>query len=353
MNRIRIGVIGAGRVARDRQLPALKAIPRVELQSVWSRDPANTASAVSEFGFRETAGDWREIAESPDVDAVVISTPPVLHLPATVAALEAGKHVLCQARMARNLNEAQEMEQAARDSGLVTTLYPPRPGLKGDRVMKRLINEEGYLGEIREVRVSGIDNEAGRDQYHWRTDPEVSGVNAMRLGLWAEVLHRWVGTATSVVASGKTHSKRRRTLEGGWAEAVVPDSLAISAQMECGATASFHFSAVAAHPPDLAIELYGSKGALVYNLAMDEIRGAAEAGGSMQPINIPPEEVRTHDTDAEFVRAIREGTPVSPDFEEGLRYMEFSEAVAQSLMSGAAVAVPPEPKMRSWGRLLE
>jgi len=356
MDVIRIGLIGAGFVAQGRQLPAFKTIPDVTLQAVWSRNPLNAAKAAAEFGFRETADDWREIAQSPDVDAVVISTPPVLHLPATLAALEAGKHVLCQARMARNLKESQEMARAAQASDLVTALYPPRPGLKGDRVMKRLIHEETYLGpDILDVRVAGIEGNhvGGVSKYHWRTDPEVSGVNAMRMGLWAEVLHRWVGTATSVVATGKPHMPLRPTVKDKWADAVIPDSLAISAQMECGATASFHFSAISVQPPELAIEIYGSEGTLIYDLSTDEIRGTREPGSSVTLIDIPPEEIRAHDTDSEFVNAIRGGESVSPDFEEGLRYMEFSEAVAQSVMTGSAVAVPPEPKMDSWGRTLE
>lgn len=59
------------------------------------------------IGIGSTVDDWRQIAESPEVDAVLIATPPVLHHEATLAALAAGKHVLCQARMARNLSEAQ------------------------------------------------------------------------------------------------------------------------------------------------------------------------------------------------------------------------------------------------------
>ena len=56
--------------------------------------------------------------------------------------------------------------------------------------------------------------------------------------------------------------------------------------------------------------------------------------------------------DAEFIEAIRRGTPVAPDFAEGIRYMEFCEAVAQSIYEGRRISMPPEPKMDSWGRPL-
>ena len=72
----------------------------VDLALVWSRDEAKASEASSEFGIRQVVRDWRDVVNSQQIDAVVVATPPVNHLPATLAALSAGKHVLCQARMA-------------------------------------------------------------------------------------------------------------------------------------------------------------------------------------------------------------------------------------------------------------
>jgi predicted dehydrogenase len=354
MERVRVGIIGAGKVVRNRHLPALQKIPGVEVRQIWSRNPHKADEMATKFGIPVVVNRWQEIADAPDLDAVVVATPPILHLPATVAALEAGKHVLCQARMARNLREAQTMLHAARASNLVTALYPPRPGLKGDRVMRRLLHEEGFVGDIREVRVTGFELMAEDQRYIWRDDPDVVGVNAMRLGMWVEVLNRWVGPAIRVAAVGKCHRQRRRNLAGEWVEAVVPDSLAVAAELECGATASYHMSNCVASGPGHLIEIYGSTGTLVYQLFAEEIRGANAGIEELQPIEIPPGEERLHSTDAEFIRAIREGTQVSPDFEEGLRYMEFLEATALSLESGTAVSVPPsQAAMDTWGEFLD
>ncbi len=353
MDDIRIGIIGAGWVVQNRHLPRLKETEGVDLRLIWSRDPDKAREVAGAFEISETANRWEEIVDSPEVDAVVVATPPVLHCDATVAALETGKHVLCQGRMARNLKEAQEMLLAAQTSQRVAALYPPLPGLKGDRVMRRLLHGEDFVGDIREVRVTGMALTEEAEGYAWQADPEVVGVNTMTLGMWSEVLNRWVGPARRVVATGKVHRGARKTAEGSQAEAVVPDSLGIAAELECGATATFHFSNCAAFGPGHTIEVYGSKGALVYALFAEEIRGASEGGEALQPIAVPPEEERRQDTDAEFVRAIREGARVSPDFEEGVRYMAFCEAVALSLETGAAVSVPPSPKMESWGRCLE
>ena len=353
MRRVRIGIIGAGWAVRNRHLPAIKKIPGVELGYIWSRSPDKAREVASEFGFARVATDWQELIQAPELDAVVIATPPVLHLPATLAALKAGKHVLCQARMARNLKEAQQMTLAAQASTLVTALYPARPGLKGERVMLRLLHEETFVGAIREVRVAGMELAERKEDYEWARDPDVVGVNAMNLGMWVEVLNRWIGPATRVAATGKTHHRQRKTFAGDWADAAVPDSLAVVADLECGATASYHLSTCAASGPGTCVEIYGSRGALAYQFFAEEIRGTSGESAQWQPIAIPEEEAGSQTIDADFIQAIRTGTKVSPDFAAGLRYMEFCEAVALSIKTGNSVSIPGlRPHMHSWGRLL-
>jgi predicted dehydrogenase len=218
--------------------------------------------------------------------------------------------------------------------------------------MLRLLHKEGFVGDIREVRVTGMMSTPESESYAWQADPAVTGVNAMTLGMWVEILNRWVGPATKLAAVGRSHRGTRTNSDGGRVDAEVPDSIAIVADLKCGATASYHFSSAASSVPPQTIAIYGSKGALVYDLFGGEITGATDGAADLEPIDIPDEEVRTQDTDSQFVRAILEGTPVSPDFEEGMRYMEFSEAVALSLQSGEMVSLPPPVRMSAWGSYL-
>jgi predicted dehydrogenase len=88
-------------------------------------------------------------------------------------------------------------------------------------------------------------------------------------------------------------------------------------------------------------------------LFSDEILASSHPGEQPRPVPIPPTEERLHSTDAEFVAAIRDGVPVSPDFQDGLRYMQFAEAVALSAKTGTAVTVPPPASMRCWNRFLD
>ena len=306
MQNLRVGIIGAGGVATNRHLPALKKISGVETSVIWSRDPDKAAAVAAEFGIPATADSWQEIADSPELDAVIIATPPVLHLPATLKALDAGKHVLCQARMARNLGGAQQMLSAARKSDLVTALYPPRPGLKGDRVMRQLLHEEQFVGRVHEVRVNGMAwFGEGWEAFVW--DSDVVGVNMLTLGMWNEVLNRWLGPSVEVAALTATRQPKRQTGTGDWVEAGVPASVVVAARLECGASASYHFSGHVACPPAQTIEIYGSSGTLVYDLFADEIRGASRGNPELTPVPILTEEERFQDTDALFIRAYSGG----------------------------------------------
>src|SRR5439155_25539324 len=136
MPALRIGLVGAGANMRARHIPGLRAIPDVEIVAVCNRRPASTVAAAREFDIPRCYGHWEEVIADPDIDAVVIGTWPYLHCPITLAALEAGKHVLTEARLSLNITEAQRMLAAARAKPeLVTQVVPSPVGLNGHAVM--------------------------------------------------------------------------------------------------------------------------------------------------------------------------------------------------------------------------
>lgn len=135
-------------------------------------------------------------------------------------------------------------------------------------------------------------------------------------------------------------------------KAVVPDSMAAVAELKCGAVASYHLSNCACSAPGHSIEVYGTRGSLVYRFFAEEIFGARE-GQALSPIPIPDEEERKQTTDAEFIEAIRGGGRVEPDFQEGLLYMRFCEAVALSSYTGRIVSIDDlTSSMLAWGQPL-
>src|SRR3954454_16988321 len=145
---IRIGLIGAGANTRARHIPGLRAIEGVEIVSVCNRRPESTQEVAREFDIPRTCSDWQDVVRDPDVDAVVIGTWPYLHAPITLAALEAGKHVLTEARLAMTAAAAQAMHEADRKHPkLVTQIVPSPFGLKGDATMRRTL-ADSWLGEL-------------------------------------------------------------------------------------------------------------------------------------------------------------------------------------------------------------
>src|SRR5206468_1374656 len=119
----------------------------------------------------------------------------------------------------------------------------------------------------------------------------------------------------------------------------------VAAETESGAVAVYHFSGVARTAPHNRVELYGSEGTLIYDLQTDEILGARDGERELRPIPIPPEMAGEWTVERDFIDAIRGGGPVEPSFYHGLKYMEFTEAVARSAEDGRAIDLPFEPEL--------
>ena len=106
---IRIGIVGAGAITRERHLPGFRAIDGVKVVGVCNRHRESASRVAREFDVAKVYGNWEAMIDDDSIDAIVIGAWPYLHCPVTLAALDAGKHVLTQARMAMNAREAQRM----------------------------------------------------------------------------------------------------------------------------------------------------------------------------------------------------------------------------------------------------
>jgi len=113
---LRIGVIGVGFGARV-HVPAFLA-EGWEVPVVWGRRQAIAAGKAAELGIAEVAEDWQDLVARDDLDAVAVTTPPAAHHEMVMAALRAGKHVLCEKPFALNGLEARAMRDMAREQGL-------------------------------------------------------------------------------------------------------------------------------------------------------------------------------------------------------------------------------------------
>ncbi|HVW01885.1 MAG TPA: Gfo/Idh/MocA family oxidoreductase [Planctomycetaceae bacterium] len=344
---VRVGIVGAGANTRLRHIPGLRAVPQVEIVGVVNSTPASTERVSREFGIRKTYTDWRALVDDPEIDAVVVGTWPNLHSDVTCAALTAGKHVLTEARMARNLVEARRMVSVARaHSHLVAQIVPSPFGLEEDAVMRKLITER-YLGDLREAVVIGADDtfwDYSRP-LHWRQDRELSGFNVLSMGILHETLMRWTPPVTRVFAQAQTFEPRRpvpaQLREG---QVTVPDSVQIVTQLEGGARGIYHISGVLLFGPGKQIHLYGTHGTIKLEIAPEARLWCGRAGDTeLRELEIPNDMRGGWRVEEEFIGAIRGTEKVRfTDFETGLKYMEFTEAVHRSAESNQPVDLPIE-----------
>ena len=328
---IRVGFIGAGGNTRLRHLPGFKAIPGVELALVANRSEESSQRIVSEYGVRGVAKNWRALLDSPNIDAVCIGTWPYMHAEISIAALKAGKHVLTEARMACNALEAEQMVRVHKEHPhLVAQIVPAPMTLAFDKTIRRMVADK-MLGSIREVIVAQSDalQIRGDTPMTWRQDQALSGHNIMTLGIHYEALLRWFQEDAVVdVVSGEIFSEMRKSADGGFKKSSIPESITVLGHYPSSKTRLLiHLSGLETSLPRNEIRINGTKGGLRLDL-MAERLFFMPVGGDEQALEPDETERGGWQVEQDFIRSIRKGDPVTlTDFETGLRYMRFTDAV--------------------------
>ena len=337
---IRVGIVGAGANTTSKHIPGLQAIKGVEIVSVCNRSRESGERVAKQFNIPQVYENWLDLIEADDTDAIVIGTWPYMHARLTLAALDADKHVLCEARMAMNATEAHEMLAAAQTNPhLVAQIVPSPMTLSVDKTIQRLL-AEGYLGDLLaiEARVGGtfLDPEA---PLTWRQDFDLSGYNTMTMGIWYEAIMRWVGHTNRVTAFAKTYVKMRRDQEGDLKAVRVPDHIDVLADMACGAQLHLQVSSVSGLVGAPEIYLFGSRGTLRFS--QNKLFGGQRNDKELSEITIPANEQGGWRVEEEFINAIRgKETITHTSFEDGVKYMEFTEAALRSAADGIAINLP-------------
>ena len=149
MNKIRIGVVGCGGIANGKHLPAEKRNPASELVAFCDIIEERAVRAKEKYGTEDSAvyTDYKEMLKDKSIDAVLVCTPNCSHCEITVAALDAGKHVLCEKPMAMNYAEAKQMLAARDRSGKVLTIgYQNR--FRNDSMYLKQLADKDFFGEV-------------------------------------------------------------------------------------------------------------------------------------------------------------------------------------------------------------
>jgi predicted dehydrogenase len=343
---IRVGIVGAGENTRVRHIPGLRAIAGVEITGVVNSSAESTAKAAALHQIPRQFPSWEALVADSQIDAVVIGTWPDLHAPVTCAALAAGKHVLTEARMARDLEEARAMQAAAQAHPDRVAMVVPSPfGLTlGPRVQDLI--HDGFLGTLREYVVLGVDDQFQdyTKPLHWRQDASKSGINTLTLGILHETAMRWLPPPKQVFAQSHIFEPQRWDPKRPQQVPVtVPDNVQILTQSADNVRGLYHFSGVNLFGPGKQIHMYGSSGTIKVIFAPDgEQLWVGRVGDSgLKQIDVPAERCGKWRVEEEFIAAIRGEEPVRLNsFDVGIAGMEFTEAVARSAATKQVVSLP-------------
>lgn len=331
---LRIGIVGAGGIVKQRHLPGLRALPGIQITAV-----SNSSLASAEAFCREWAPEakaiprWEDVVDNDNVDIVWVGAHPYMHHDATCFGLDCGKHVFTQARMAATLAQAERMwETAIRFPELVTGICPAPQGLKNGEMMKKLL-AEGAIGTPIHAMLHSF-NGAWLDASqpaHWRQKTEISGVQILTLGIYIEVIQRWLGHIVEVEARGQVAIPQRQdyTVE-------TPDFVNVLARFRNGLEATLMFSGVASHGPTDKLWIFGTQGTLSYDFVTDEIT-LGKPGANAEVVPVPSEMQRDWTVERDFIQAVRDPSAPrpKPDFTEGVCYMRVVDAVWEAMETGA------------------
>ncbi|MEV0827583.1 Gfo/Idh/MocA family protein [Nonomuraea rubra] len=370
---IGVGMVGyafMGRVHSQawRSVGAFFDLPVAPRMAVLAgRSKERTEAAAAQLGWADIETDWRELVKRDDVQIVDICTPGDSHAEIAIAALQAGKHVICEKPLANTVAEAEAMvaaAAAAQGKSMVAFNYRRVPAI----ALARRYVEEGRIGEIRHVRAQYLQD--------WIVDPEfplvwrlqkdkagsgalgdigahivdaaqfITGQNLVGVSALTETFIKERPLATESAGLGATGSAAR-------GEVTVDDAALFIGRMSGGAVASFEATRFAnGRKNAMRIELNGSLGSLSFDFeAMNELWFSAGGGGFERILVTEPdhpyvgawwppghglgyEHTFTHEI-KDFLEAVATGADPTPSFADGLRVQRVLEAVERSAADGS------------------
>jgi predicted dehydrogenase len=298
MSDLRWGLVGAGDIAEKRVAPALAGTPGSALAAVSRRSADRAEEFARRFGARRWHPRWEDVVADGEIDAVYVATPVHLHAPITVAAAEAGKHVLCEKPMALSVEECDRMISAAEGNGVKLGIAYYRHLYPMVRRLRELLRE-GAIGAPVVAQASAFERFDPPPDHPraWLLDPSRSGGGPMfDFGCHRiEVLLDLFGPLRGVEGTLATLALRRE----------VEDTATAVLEFEDGPLATLTVTHAAAESRD-TLDVFGTEGSLhVPALSGPELRilrnGREEREEHPAPANLHQPLVE------QFVRAVGEG----------------------------------------------
>lgn len=350
-DRIRIGIIGTG-FGRQAQIPGFRAAEGAEVVAVAAGHRENAERVAREFGIARVCDSYEELVRLDELDLVSVAAPPYLHRPMALAALDAGKHVLCEKPMALTLDEAREMTQRAEAAGVLNLIDYELRFNPNRRRMKQLI-DDGYLGRFYHVTAtvtSGFRASAERP-WNWWSQRAAGGGLLGAIGSHMIDMFLWLfGDIYAVSGQLRTFVSERRDPGTGEMRPVDSDDFAsILFQFSpepspSSGTGTLTLSAVAGPGGENHMIAVGESGTLILD-ARSQLWGARRGAGQLEDLSVPDPAVELPEIAdniwarsfvhlaQEVVRALREGrthVPGAASFRDGMRVQAVMDAIHES-----------------------
>jgi predicted dehydrogenase len=359
-DQVRIGVVGTSWWAELMYLPVLKRHPRAGLVAVCGRSRERVDHIAQKYSVSHAFTNYQEMIDKANLHALVVSTPDDLHYPITMAALDAGLHVLCEKPLALDVAQASAMYEKAQAAGVTHMVLFTYRWLPPYRYVRRLL-DEGYVGRPFQCSMRYVCG-FGRDpQDRWRLDPQRARGVLGDIGSHMIDLARWyLGDVAGVGAHLTTFVDRVDS--HGQPVGSSNDSAALTLLFQNGAQATIQLSSVV-HVGDRGQEqqiiLSGEAG----TLEIHQTFGGAEIYGARSneqqftrlfsldylstKVDLAEHEMTAmlapfHDQSIGprlFIDAIVENRAVSPSFYEGLKAQEVIDAAFESHRRGGWVTL--------------
>ncbi len=301
MNKLNWGLIGCGDIARKRVAPALRDLANSELVAVARAQADLAATFANEFGARRWYADWRELLDDDEIQAVYLATPVHLHAEQTIAAAEAGKHVLCEKPMALSVAECDRMIAACQLNGVQLGIAYYRHSYQVLHRIKTLL-ADGIIGRPVIVQINAFErfDPAPDHPRHWFVKKELAGGGPMMdFGCHRiEVLLNLLGPIANVQSSvGQTLFQRE-----------VEDTAVALFEFANGTRGTLTVTHAALESQD-TLSLFGSEGSL-HLPALNQGRLTLRTAAGEHVETIPPHSNLHQPFIDEFTEAVlRGGTP--------------------------------------------
>ncbi|MBP7376409.1 MAG: Gfo/Idh/MocA family oxidoreductase [Pyrinomonadaceae bacterium] len=354
-----IGIIGTG-FARRVQIPAFLACANTRIASVASGSLENAKETAKECGAEHFTADWRETAARDDVDLVCITTPPNLHREMTLAAIEHGKHILCEKPMAMNVAEVLNMIEAAKDKPLLTLIDHELRFQPGRQAVYKMLRDN-VIGKVRHAKFIFQAPHRGDPNiaWNWWSDASVGGGALGAIASHIIDSFNWfLGTdVASVTCQLQTHIKQRPRSDGEMRAVTSDDESNMllrfaDSELTDDATGLVSVSMTEYPKYKNRLEFYGSDG----SIRIDHIGDVflARAGDDdWSEIKVPLAANIPGVADTGFARGFMDFAPHIIDaitsgkvliehaatFEDGLRVQRVLDAARESNASGRRIDV--------------